>query len=146
MPKSERTQRISVLVTTQMKVSSGIRLPFRQVEEKHERLAGAELRLHLPRGKRRRARKRGVIRELRRQFLIDLLYPRIDGGEPCIVLCLGFWITLGGLLAESGVAQRIARLPFRYEVLALTSQRRKLRIALRAARRHLRQGSCRLRA
>ena len=99
MPRSERTQRMSVLVTTQMKVSSGVGFHSWRVEEQHERLVRAKLRLHLLRGKRRRARERGVIRELRRQLLIDLLYPRIDGGEPRIVLRLGLcdraWRTPG---------------------------------------------------
>ena len=57
-------------------------LPFRRVEEQHQRLVGAELGLHLLRRERRRAGERGVIRELRRQPLVDLGDARIDGGKP----------------------------------------------------------------
>ena len=122
MPRSERTQRMSVLVTTQMKVSSGVG-PHSCVSRKNTSASSApSWRLHLLHSERRRARQRGVIRELRRQPLVDFRDPRIDGGEPGIVLCFGFRIALGGVLAESGIAQRVAPLPFRHEVLALAYQ------------------------
>ena len=42
---------LSVLVTTQMKVSSGVGLPLGRVEEQHQRLVGAELGLRPPRSR-----------------------------------------------------------------------------------------------
>ena len=48
LPNSMRTQRMSVLVTTQMKVSSGVGRQLRRVEEQNQGFVGEELDLHVP--------------------------------------------------------------------------------------------------
>ena len=129
-----------------MKVSSGSGLPLGRVEEQHERLVGAELGLHLRDGHGRRARQRGVVREVLGEPPVDLGEAGVDGGEAVGERLLGVSLALRRLLALGGDEQLVLRLPFAHQVLPLAHQHGKLRRALGRPRRHLRERGRRLRA
>ena len=126
---------MSVLVTTQMKVSSGVGFHSGVSRNSTSASSARELGLHLLDRQRRRAGERGVVGELRRQPLVDLGDARIDGGKPGDVGRLGGAVALVGRLRHGRTARRIALLPFLDQVLALAHQRRQRRspLAPRAA-------------
>jgi hypothetical protein len=69
-----------------MKVSSGVWLPLRCVEEEHQRFVWAKLFLHIFDWQRGRARERGIVREIRRKLFVDDRDASIDCGQSGDVL------------------------------------------------------------
>ena len=91
----------------------GHRTQIPGIEKQHQRFIISEQRLHLFHGNRSKAQQFSIVREVRRHLFVDLLDPRVDGGKPRDVLRFGLRVALLRGLAESGVAQTIALLPFR---------------------------------
>ena len=143
-PRSERTQRASVLVTTQTKVSPGVGFVSGVSRNRTSASSGPSFCLHVLHRQRRRAGQRGVFGEVLGQKPVDLGDARVDGGEPRQRLRLGLGVALVRRLAERRVALFLALSPLGGQILALPRQGGEPRIARGAARGHLRQGLRRL--
>ena len=127
VPRSERTQRMSVLVTTQTKVSSGVGFQFGRVEEQHQGFVGAELGLHLLHRQRLRPAEGGVVGEVRRQPLVDVGNARVDGGKPGDIGRLSGTVPLVGRLRHGRRAHPVPLLPFLDQVLPFAHDGRQRR-------------------
>ena len=121
VPRSDRAQRMSVLVTTQTKVSSGVGVHCRRVEEEYEGFVRAELGLHLFH-RERYGGERCVVGELHHQPLVDGGDARVDGGEPRDVGGFSCAVPLVRRLRYGCRAHRVPLLPFLDQVLPFAHQ------------------------